>query len=177
MTAFTPRQAPASESGSLRSPKNTSVPHSRRSATFSAELVVRISALTFSPRLDSLWQISLPTKPVAPTTRIMSVLPRTEPTPVSSLECGNMRGRRVADKSKSWSSLFLHRTTTLTRFHAQTEPLPRTTKAESHRFQCRGNHPRIEAVRRSAAPASATKSCQALKPPNPAPILNNHVAY
>ena len=110
ITASTPRQAPANESGSLRSPTHTSTPRLLRSATFSVELVARTSALTFSPRQDSLWQISLPTMPVAPTTRIMSVLPRTQPTPVPSLERGSMRGRRVGDESKSWLSLFLHRT-------------------------------------------------------------------
>src|ERR1700733_14812288 len=74
ITASTPRQATASEPGSFRSPTQTSTPHLRRHSTLSAELVSRMSPLTFSPRLASLWQISLPTKPGAPTTRIISFL-------------------------------------------------------------------------------------------------------
>src|ERR1035437_3623715 len=69
ITAFTPRQAAAIESGSFRSPTHNSTPHVCRVAILSSELVPRTSALTFSPRRASFSQTALPTRPVAPTTR------------------------------------------------------------------------------------------------------------
>src|SRR4051812_30141399 len=81
MTAFTPRHAAAIDSGSFRSPTHNSAPDLRRASTFSLELVSRTSALTDSPRPMSLWQISLPTKPVAPATRIICGLLKTDHTP------------------------------------------------------------------------------------------------
>src|ERR1019366_10717318 len=73
ITAFTPRQAAAIDWGSFRSPTHNSTPDDRRASIFSFELVPRPSAFTWSPRLVSLWQTSLPTRPVAPTTRIGSI--------------------------------------------------------------------------------------------------------
>jgi len=72
--ASTPRQAAATESGSFRSPTHNSTPDACRAAILSFELVARTSALTFSARRASFPQTSLPTKPVAPTTRTISVL-------------------------------------------------------------------------------------------------------
>src|SRR5271157_1126162 len=76
ITAFTPRHVAAIESRSFRSPTRNSTPHECRAAVLSFELVPRTSALTFSPRLASLSQTSLPTRPVAPTTRTISAHPR-----------------------------------------------------------------------------------------------------
>src|SRR5690348_13039663 len=80
-TASTPRQAATIDSGSFRSPRHNSAPDDRRTSTFSFELVARTSALTGSPRLISLWQTSPPTRPVAPTTRIICILLKTDLTP------------------------------------------------------------------------------------------------
>src|ERR1019366_4250284 len=77
ITASTPRQAAATESGSFRSPMHNSTPHDCRAAILSFELVLRTSALTFSPRRASFSQTALPTRPVAPITTTISVLPRT----------------------------------------------------------------------------------------------------
>src|ERR1039458_6038518 len=76
ITASTPRHAAASESESFRSPTHNSTPDDWRAAILSRELVPRTSALTFSPRRASFPQTSHPTKPVAPTTRTISVLQR-----------------------------------------------------------------------------------------------------
>jgi hypothetical protein len=85
MTAFTPRHAATIDCGSFRSPMHSSAPADRNFSILSGELVGRTSALTRSPRLLSRWQTSFPTKPVAPTTRTISILPKTDAnTPVAA---------------------------------------------------------------------------------------------
>src|ERR1035438_5934024 len=109
MTAFTPLQAPASEPVSFKSPTHSSTPHFSRDATFSGELVVRTSALTFSPRFANRRQISVPSRPVAPTTRIILTSSVEQTIPVSSngYDREPTRRRRQAENftfASSWSS-------------------------------------------------------------------------
>src|SRR5580700_6450280 len=59
ITAFTPRQAAAIESGSFRSATHNSTPDDWRAAILSFELVPRTSALTFSPLRANFSQTSL----------------------------------------------------------------------------------------------------------------------
>src|SRR5215207_10245240 len=74
-TAEAPSQARASESGSVRSPEASSAPIARRYCRRSAEAVGRTSARTGLPALARRRQTSLPSAPVAPTTRIIVARP------------------------------------------------------------------------------------------------------
>jgi hypothetical protein len=71
MTASAPSQAVSSEARSRRSPSITVAPRRLRFATFVTSDEARTSALTGLPDAAIKRQISVPTMPVAPTTRFM----------------------------------------------------------------------------------------------------------
>src|SRR6267378_4965339 len=70
ITVDMPRHAASSDARSLRSPWTTPTPRLLSRCTLAGSEVLRASARTDSPRLFSRLQISPPSRPVAPTTRI-----------------------------------------------------------------------------------------------------------
>src|SRR6267142_5934051 len=70
ITVDMPRHAASSDARSLRSPWTTPTPRLLSRCTLAGSEVLRTSARTDSPRLFSRVQISPPSRPVAPTTRI-----------------------------------------------------------------------------------------------------------